>query len=108
MPAKKGQKFKHYSDETKKLAIEMKLQGKTHREIIGELNIHDEGRLKVWMRKYKELGEVGLLDQRGRREEYVDQSRYVEKLERENAVLKKCLKIWKQEVYSRSTPPLGN
>ncbi|ANS75446.1 hypothetical protein AWM70_13200 [Paenibacillus yonginensis] len=66
MPAKKGQKFKLYSEETKKQAIQMKLQGKTHREIMKELNINDKGRLKVWMRKYKKLGEFSFLDQRGR------------------------------------------
>lgn len=105
MPAKKGQKFMHYSEETKKLAIQMKLQGKTHREIMEQLSIHDEGRLKVWMRKYKLLGEFGLLDQRGRRDEYIDQSRYVEKLERENKVLKKCLKIWIQEAPLKNIQP---
>lgn len=49
-------------------------------------------------KKYKQLGEFGLMDQRGRREEYIDQDRYVQKLKRENSMLKKCLKIWIQEV----------
>lgn len=102
MPAKKGQKFNQYSEETKKQAIQMKLQGKTHHEIMKELNIYDKGRLKVWMRKYKKLGEYSFLDQRGRKEEYVDQSRYVEKLERENTVLKKCLEVWMQEVQHKN------
>jgi hypothetical protein len=43
------------------------------------------------MRKYKELGEFGLMDQRGRRQEYIDQERYVQKLKRENNMLKKVL-----------------
>ncbi|WP_422388001.1 hypothetical protein [Brevibacillus borstelensis] len=62
------------------------------------LGIPDRHRLKVWMKKYKQLGEFGLMDQRGRREEYVDQDRYVKKLKRENSMLKKCLKIWMREV----------
>ena len=49
-------------------------------------------------KRYRELGEFGLLDQRGRREEYIDQDRYVQKLKRENEMLKKCLEIWMQEV----------
>ncbi|ETT67872.1 MULTISPECIES: hypothetical protein [Paenibacillus] len=49
-------------------------------------------------KRYRELGEFGLLDQRGRREEYIDQDRYVQKLKRDNEMLKKCLEIWMQEV----------
>ena len=54
-----------------------------------KFGIADRHRLKVWMRKYKELGEFGLRDQRGRRKEYIDQDRYVQKLKRENDMLKK-------------------
>lgn len=103
MPAKKGQKFKHYCEELKLQAVQMKLDGVSHREIAEKLHIHDEGRIKVWMRKYKKLGEFGLLDQRGRREEYIDSNRYLRKLERENKMLKKCLEIWMQEVQLIST-----
>lgn len=46
------------------------------------------------MLKHRENGEFGLMDQRGRRKEYLDQERYVQKLKRENALLKKCLVIW--------------
>ncbi|MEX3620737.1 hypothetical protein [Paenibacillus glucanolyticus] len=53
--------------------------------------------MKRWMRKYREQGEFGLLDRRGRRKEYLDQERYVQQLKRENAMLKKCLKIWMRE-----------
>lgn len=98
MPAKKGQKFRHYSEELKLKAIQMKLDGVSHREIAEKLHIFDQGRIKIWMRKYKKLGEFGLLDQRGRREEYIDTNRCVEKLKRENKMLKKCLEIWMQEV----------
>ncbi len=58
--------------------------------------------MKEWMRKYKELGEFGLMDQRGRRKEYMDQDRYVQKLKRENDMLKKCLEIWMQEMRRTS------
>lgn len=101
--ATKGQKFKRYSQETKLKAIELKLGGKTKREIIKVLGIEDEGQIKIWMRKYKQLGEYRLMDNRGRREEYIEEERYTEKLKRENDVLKKCLEIWIKEVRKVDT-----
>ncbi|AIQ33356.1 MULTISPECIES: helix-turn-helix domain-containing protein [Paenibacillus] len=95
----KGQKFKNYSDEIKKEAIRLHVEERwTYRKITEHFEIQDQGRVKRWMKKYRELGEFGLLDQRGRRIEYIDQDRYVQKLKRENEMLKKCLEIWMQEV----------
>ncbi|MBT2760966.1 helix-turn-helix domain-containing protein [Paenibacillus sp. ISL-20] len=62
--AKKGQTFHHYSFETKKKAVAMRLEGMTKKEVASALQISDIGRLKVWMRKYRELGEEGLVDRR--------------------------------------------
>lgn len=99
----KGKKFKSYSEETKTEAIRLHVEDKwTYRQITEHLGIQDKDRVKKWMRKYREQGEFGLLDQRGRRKEYVDQNRYVQQLERENRMLKKCLEIWMREVRSRS------
>lgn len=99
MPAVKGQKFKEYSYETKVEAIRLHLvEGWTYRRIMDKFGITDRHRLKNWMKKYKESGEFGLIDHRGRREEYVDQDRQVQRLKRENEMLKKCLKIWMQEM----------
>lgn len=99
MPAIKGQKFKEYSYETKLEAIRLHIvEGWTYRKIMEKFGITDRHRLKAWMRKYRELGEFGLVDQRGRREEYVDRDRQVERLKRENEMLKKCLEIWMQEM----------
>ncbi|GED61544.1 transposase [Brevibacillus formosus] len=96
---KKGQKLRSYSHEFKMEAIRLHIEeGWTYRRIMEHMGIPDRHRLKVWMKKYKQLGEFGLMDQRGRREEYIDQARYVQKLKRENSMLKKCLKIWMQEV----------
>lgn len=67
------------------------------------MGIEDEGQIKIWMRKYKQLGEYRLMDNRGRREEYIDEERYTEKLKRENDVLKKCLEIWIKEVRKVDT-----
>ncbi|MGG6314636.1 transposase [Paenibacillus macerans] len=99
----KGQKFKSYTEEDKKEAIRLHIEEKwTYKQITEHLGIQDKDRVKKWMRKYRELGEFGLLDQRGRREQYLDQDRYVKQLKRENEALKKCLKIWKQEVLKAS------
>ncbi len=95
----KGQKFKTYSNEIKKEAIRLHVEEKwTYRRITEHFEIQDQSRVKKWMKSYRELGEFGLLDQRGRRKEYIDQDRYVQTLKRENEMLKKCLEIWMQEV----------
>lgn len=102
MPLKKGQKLQTYSFETKKKAIELRLQGMTKQKVADMLGIADVGRLKIWMRRYNQMGEFGLTDSRGKRKDYVDEDRYVKRLEMENAVLKKWLAITKAEVYQRS------
>ncbi|WIV19762.1 helix-turn-helix domain-containing protein [Paenibacillus polygoni] len=102
--AMKGQKFKTYSEELKMEAIRLHVEEKwTYRQINDHLGIQDQGRMKRWMRKYREQGEFGLLDQRGRRKEYLDQERYVQQLKRENATLKKYLKIWMQEGKNKAS-----
>jgi transposase len=101
--AMKGQKLETYSFELKKRAIELRLQGMTKQTVAQVLGITDITRLKVWMRKYREQGDFGLLDNRGRRKEYIDQDCYVRRLELENDVLKKWLEITKQEVYRSNT-----
>lgn len=104
----KGQKFKTYSEEMKKEAVRLHVEdGWTYRQITEHFGIQDKDRVKKWMRKFRELGDYGLLDQRGRKEEYRDQDRYVIRLKRENEVLKKCLKIWKQEVSKPNTKLLS-
>jgi hypothetical protein len=55
--AKKGQEFQTYSFELKNA-----FAGHDDLEGAEELNIADTGRLKVWMRIYRELGEFGLMD----------------------------------------------
>jgi transposase len=97
--AMKGQKFKTYSDETKREAIRLHVEEKwSYRKINEHFGIQDKDRMKVWMRKYRQQGVYGLLDQRGRRTEYIDKDRAYQQLKRENSILKKCLEIWKQEV----------
>ncbi|MDF2647256.1 MAG: transposase [Paenibacillus sp.] len=106
MPAKKGQKYKAYEESIKVDAIRLHVEeGWSYQKIANHLKINDKDRVKIWMRKYKQLGQFGLLDQRGRREEYINQDKYVQKLKRDNAMLKKCLKIWLEEGNNASTKP---
>ncbi|MGD7668028.1 helix-turn-helix domain-containing protein, partial [Brevibacillus laterosporus] len=95
----KGQKFKSYPESLKMEAIRLHIEERwTYKQIVEHLEIQDKDRLKKWMRKYRQQGEFGLLDRRGRREAYIDQDRYVQKLKHENEILKKCLEIWMREV----------
>ncbi|WP_317957529.1 helix-turn-helix domain-containing protein [Paenibacillus chitinolyticus] len=100
MPARKGQKFKHYTEEMKKEAIRLHVEeGWTYRRITTHLDIHDQDRVRKWMARYKKQGEYGLFDQRGvAKEQYVDKNRQLARLKRENELLKKCLHIWMREV----------
>lgn len=108
MPAKKGQKFNRYTHTIRVEAIRLHVEeGWTYRQIINHLGIADEHRMKIWMRKYRKLGEFGLLDRRGRQEEYIDENRHIQSLKRENEMLKKCLEIWMQETCAISTGPLN-
>lgn len=84
-------------------AIRLHLEEKwTYRQINEHLGVHDKDRMNRWMRKYPDQGEFGLVDQRGRRTDYLNQDRYVQKLKRENTMLKKCLEIWIREVRDKS------
>jgi transposase len=99
----KGQKFKSYSEEIKVEAIRLHMEeGWTYRKITEHYGIQDKDRIKKWMRKYKQLGEYGLMDQRGRPKEYIDQDKQMKQLKRENTMLKKCLEIWMREVRKRN------
>jgi hypothetical protein len=87
--ANKGQKFKSYSEEIKKEAIRLHVEERwTYRKITEHLKIQNQGRVKMDEEIPRTRG-FGLLDQRGRRKEYIDQDRYVQELKRENEM------IWK-------------
>ncbi len=75
----------------------MRLQGIPKAKIAEELGIQDVGRLKIWMRKYREQGDFGLMEHRGRRKEYKDLEGEVKRLRLENDVLKKWLEILARE-----------
>lgn len=96
MSGRKG--MKDYPVEIKLEAVRLFLEeGKTHRAIIEELNIRDAGRLDKWLAKYRKFGEAALGKRRpksegaklGRPKKEEAHSRYVARLEMENALLKK-------------------
>lgn len=61
-------KFKHYPMTMIIEAIRLHVEEKwTYKQITEHLGIQDKDRVKKWMRKYKQLGDFDLLDQRGRR-----------------------------------------
>ncbi|MCQ4086222.1 helix-turn-helix domain-containing protein [Saccharibacillus sp. JS10] len=76
--ATKGQTFCKYSYETKLKAVQMRMDGMTKKQVAKELGIYDLNRLKIWMRKYKAQGELGLIDHRGRREDSLMESDFAE------------------------------
>lgn len=96
--AYKGQKFNSYSFETKKKAIEMLLCGMTKQEVADTLGIYDLDRLKVWMRKYREEGEVGLLDRRSsaHRNRAIG-VQHIERAELKRDIIEKCIELLKRE-----------
>lgn len=96
---KREQPNKMYTKEIRQEAVRLHEEDKwTYRQITEKYGIQDKDRVRKWVYKFRKQGEYGLLDNRGRREEYVDQDLYTQQLKRENAVLKKCLEIWKREV----------
>jgi transposase len=64
MPIVKELKRKTYSHEIKVKAVQLHLEESwKYRKIMEWFEIPDRHILKAWMRKFKELGEFGLMDQ---------------------------------------------
>ncbi|WP_042159230.1 transposase [Paenibacillus gorillae] len=102
--AKKGQTYKHYPESLKREAIRLRVEENwSYRAITEQLGIYDANRVKKWMATYRKKGDRVFEDHRGAssRQE-TEQSRYVKRLEMENAVLKKWLAILNQEVSGES------
>lgn len=97
--ANKGQKFKHYPVSMKLEAIQLhEKEGWTYRKITEHFGIHDEGRVKVWVRKFRKFGAEGLTDGRGNPHRLeTEQDRKVRRLEMEVEVLKKWFEILNRE-----------
>ena len=81
---------KTYSIETKLKAVKMYLEeGLPEHQIADTIGIVDKDRVRKWARKYRQQGEAGLIDRRGRKPGKEDLDAYVRRLEMENELLKK-------------------
>ncbi|MCY9668187.1 helix-turn-helix domain-containing protein [Paenibacillus alginolyticus] len=99
MPAKKGQKFKHYPESLKLEAIRLHVDlGWSYSKITNHLAVHDRDRVKVWMRMYREKGATVFEDRRGDpHRTKTEQERELRRLYLEVDVLKKWLQILNRE-----------
>ncbi|KZE47298.1 transposase [Brevibacillus parabrevis] len=99
MPAKKGQKFKHYPESLKMEAVRLHVEeGWSYRKIADHLKVQDKDRVKVWMRKYREDGQAAFEDRRGNPHKVeTEQEREIRRLQFEVDVLKKWLQILNRE-----------
>lgn len=65
--AKKGQKFIHYSFDYKLAAVKKYFEGEMgYKALAKELGLPDHSYIRRWVINYKELGEAGLDDHRGK------------------------------------------
>ncbi len=96
----KGQKFNKYPEILKREAIRLHLEEHwTQSEVTAHLGIHDKGRVKKWVRSYRDNGEQLFTDRRGNpHRAETEEVRKVRRLEMEIDVLKKWLEILNKEV----------
>jgi transposase-like protein len=89
MAGKKG--MKHYTLETKLLAVELCLeQGNSQGQIARRLNLPRKELVEQWVRRYRQEGEQGFHKPIGRpRKMPLSQVGYIARLEMENTLLKK-------------------
>jgi len=88
MSGRKG--MLHYTIETKQEAIHMVLEEHvTYAEVARRLEIRKAQRIEVWVRQYRQSGEVSLLKRSGRPLMTESEQHELERLRMENALLKK-------------------
>lgn len=94
---------KKYSFDIKLEAVKMYLEkGIGPTNIARQLELSDRGRVMLWVRRYKEFGEDGLKERRGKatgpskgraKKEDLTLEEKIKRLEAENEYLKKVLKM---------------
>jgi transposase-like protein len=91
MKEKRGRR--EYSLEIKKQAVKMCIEeGRTKKEVMDKYHIKNDTQIETWCRKYKELGEIGLLSKKQQDEFNVIGEplwKKIQRLEMENELLKK-------------------
>jgi transposase-like protein len=88
MSGRKG--MLHYKVETKQEAVRLVLEEHlTYAAVANKLNLRKPGRIKAWVRMYREEGELSFHKPIGRPVKTESEEREVERLRMENALLKK-------------------
>ncbi len=89
MAGKKG--MAHYSYETKWEAVRLHTEeGLPYTQIAAQLGIRKPGRIKIWVRQYRQEGEAGLKKESGGpNRKQLSEAERISRLEMENALLKK-------------------
>ena len=87
--AKKGQRYKRYSYETKKQVVNEYLEGESRHTVMKKYEIKTDSQLDNWVTKYKENGEEGLKPQKRGRPKKTNIQTEIEQLRMENEILKK-------------------
>ena len=92
----------HYSLETKLLAIQLhERDGLTYAEVAEQLEIRKPDRIEAWYRAYRREGELAFYKQIGRPLKRQQPQETLEKLRRENALLKKFHSELRQAMPAR-------
>lgn len=101
MAGKKG--MKHYPREIKLEAVRLFFEeGMTKREITQALDIRSEGRVKIWVRQYRQEGKAAFFKPTGRpRKQAEDPEAEMERLRMENALLKKLHTDLREQLLAR-------
>ncbi len=80
----------HYSKETKQEAVRLHLEeGMLCEEVARRLGLRQADRIYAWCRAYQAVGEAAFLKYSGRPRKEEAEERKLERLEMENALLKK-------------------
>lgn len=88
MSGRKGMKL--YPVEVKLEAVRLFLEeGKTRAEITEKLGLRSEERVKIWVRRYRREGELAFTRPKGRPRKVQNEATRLQRLEMENALLKK-------------------
>lgn len=95
--AKKGQKFKKYTYETKVKAVEEYLNGTPVKEVMKGFDIRNLTQIETWIRKYRTEGKTSLKPKPKGRPKKAKTQTELEQLRMENEILKKIRDLLEQE-----------
>lgn len=95
--AKKGQRFKEYTYETKLQVVKEYLSGTSKKEVLERYNVKSISQVESWTRLFLESGESGLKPRKRGRTKRAKEQTEIERLRMENDILKKIQELLDQE-----------